>query len=152
MQRTIIRSKLAVELCDKLPESKLELINSGLLAGNNLAGSHYLLWAMLQACGPQAALPFAWCPEAKFELLEGLPHIGSWDSTPKVLGLLLMTFGLVETVSLLHPHEWVAALLEEEQAHHDDLARRDTWWRRTREAAALLGERFDVQRVTARRP
>lgn len=88
-----------------------------------------------------------WCPEAKFELLEGLPHIGGWDGTRKVLGLLLMTFGLEETVQLLHPREWVAALVEEEEALHHDAARRDAWWTRAREAAALLRERFGVQRV-----
>jgi Uma2 family endonuclease/predicted nucleotidyltransferase len=88
-----------------------------------------------------------WCPEAKFELLEGLPHIGGWDGTRKVLGLLLMTFGLEETVQLLHPREWVAALQEEEEAHRHDAARRDAWWGRARAAAALLRERFGVQRV-----
>lgn len=88
-----------------------------------------------------------WCPEAKFELLEGLPHIGGWDGTRKVLGLLLMTFGLEETVRLLHPREWVAALLAQEAAHRNDAARRDAWWHRSREAAALLRERFEVAQV-----
>ncbi|MBX0328389.1 Uma2 family endonuclease [Oscillochloris sp. ZM17-4] len=49
-----------------------------------------------------------WCPEAKFELIEGLPHIGGWDGTRKTLGLLLMTFGLEKAVQFLHPREWVA--------------------------------------------
>lgn len=88
-----------------------------------------------------------WCPEAKFELLEGLPHIGGWDGTRKVLGLLLMTFGLEETVLLLHPREWVSALMEEEEARRHDAARRDVWWGRAQEAAALLRERFGVQQV-----
>jgi Uma2 family endonuclease len=88
-----------------------------------------------------------WCPEAKFELLDGMPHIGGWDGTRKVLGLLLMTFGLEETVRLLHPREWVAALLKEEEARRHDTARRDAWWGRARKAAALLRERFGVQRV-----
>lgn len=88
-----------------------------------------------------------WCPEAKFELLEGLPHIGGWDGTRKLLGLLLMTFGLEETVQFLHPREWLAALLEEEEARRHDAARRDAWWSRARAAAALLRERFGVQRV-----
>jgi hypothetical protein len=62
MQRMDIRSQLNVELWHSLPESKLELIAGKLIAGNSLACSHYLLWAILQSCGPQAALPFA--PEA----------------------------------------------------------------------------------------
>jgi Uma2 family endonuclease len=88
-----------------------------------------------------------WCPEAKFELIDGLPHIGGWDGTRKVLGLLLMTFGLAATVQLLHPQEWVAALVEQAEAHRHDAARRDAWWGRAREAATLLRERFAVQRV-----
>lgn len=88
-----------------------------------------------------------WCPESKFELLKGLPHIGGWDGTRKVLGLLLMTFGLEEAVRLLHPREWVAALLEQEAAHRHDAARRDAWWERARQAATLLRERFGVGQV-----
>jgi hypothetical protein len=45
MERTDIRSPRTVEIWDKLPESKLELINSRLIAGNSLAGSRSLLWA-----------------------------------------------------------------------------------------------------------
>ncbi|NTV64587.1 MAG: hypothetical protein HGA65_13790 [Oscillochloris sp.] len=76
-----------------------------------------------------------------------MPHIGGWDGTRKVLGLLLMTFGLEETVTLLHPRAWVAALLAEEEAHRHDAARRDAWWGRAREAAALLRARFGAKRV-----
>ncbi|NJO83881.1 MAG: Uma2 family endonuclease [Blastochloris sp.] len=88
-----------------------------------------------------------WCPEAKFELLDGVPHIGGWDGTRKVLGLLLMTFGLEAAVQLLHPQEWVAALLAEEIAVQRDAARREQWWQRAHEAAALLRERFGVRQV-----
>src|SRR5213078_5254386 len=42
-----------------LPESKLELIDGRLIAGNSLAGSHYLLWAILELLGPRAALALA---------------------------------------------------------------------------------------------
>ena len=51
-----------------------------------------------------------WCPEAKFELMDGKPQIGGWEGTRNVLGLLLMTFGLEEVVLLQHPQAWVAAL------------------------------------------
>ena len=40
-------------------ESKLELIDGRLIAGNSLAGSRYLLWAILQLLGPRAALALA---------------------------------------------------------------------------------------------
>jgi Uma2 family endonuclease len=88
-----------------------------------------------------------WCPEAKFELLNGLPHIGGWQGTRHVLGLLLMTFGLEATVPLLHPREWVTALRAEEIAHRHDVARRDAWWNRAHQAAAVVRERWGVERV-----
>jgi len=47
------------QIWDALPESKLELIDGRLIAGNSLAGSRYLLWAILQLLGPRAALALA---------------------------------------------------------------------------------------------
>jgi Uma2 family endonuclease len=88
-----------------------------------------------------------WCPEAKFEVVNGKPYVGGWEGTRNVLGLLLMTFGLEEAVALLHPREWVAALLAEEQSLLNDAGQRDAWWGIARQAAALLRERFAVQRV-----
>lgn len=88
-----------------------------------------------------------WCPEAKFELVDGKPQIGGWEGTRNVLGLLLMTFGLEDVVALHHPREWVAALLAQEQDQLNDAGRRDVWWGIARQAAALLRERFGAQRV-----
>jgi len=88
-----------------------------------------------------------WCPEAKFEVVGGKPHIGGWQGTRNVLGLLLMSFGLEDAVALHHPREWVAALLAQEQDERSDAGRRDAWWSVARQAAALLRERFGVQRV-----
>lgn len=88
-----------------------------------------------------------WCPEAKFEFLDGKPHIGGWEGTRNVLGMLLMTFGLEQVVTLLHPQAWVAALLTEERNRQQDAARRDAWWSVARRTAALLRERFGVERV-----
>jgi Uma2 family endonuclease len=88
-----------------------------------------------------------WCPEAKFELLDGKPYIGGWEGTRNVLGLLLMTFGLEEVVALHHPREWVAALLAEEQDQLNDAGRRDVCWNVARQVAALLREHFGVQRI-----
>lgn len=56
----------------------------------------------------------SWCPEAKFEVIEGELYIGgSREGTRQVLGLLLMTFGLVEIVQLAHPRDWLRSLAEE---------------------------------------
>jgi hypothetical protein len=41
------------------PESKLELIDGRLIAGNGLTGSRYMLADVLATCGPSAALPLA---------------------------------------------------------------------------------------------
>ncbi|UIE38883.1 Uma2 family endonuclease [Leptodesmis sichuanensis] len=55
-----------------------------------------------------------WCPEAKFEFVNGRPDIGGRDGIKGLAGMLLMTFGLKEAVKLAHPRAWVTALLE----HH----------------------------------
>ncbi len=52
----------------------------------------------------------SWSPEAKFERVNGRLEIGGREGSRRVLGLLLMTFGLVEVVKLAHPREWVAFL------------------------------------------
>ena len=85
-----------------------------------------------------------WCPEAKFEWLDGKPHIGGWEGTRNVLGLLLKTFGLQDAVRLLHPREWVAGLHAEETAQTNGLEQRHVWWREARRAAELLRARFSA--------
>jgi Uma2 family endonuclease len=89
----------------------------------------------------------AWCPEAKFECIDGQPLIGGWLGTRNVLGLLLMTFGLEAAMTVLHPSTWVAGMLAEEEARRHDTGRRDVWWARAREAAELLRAQAGVQRV-----
>jgi hypothetical protein len=44
---------------ENYPESKLELIDGRLIAGNSLRGSRYLLWDILEGWGVGAALPMA---------------------------------------------------------------------------------------------
>jgi Uma2 family endonuclease len=55
----------------------------------------------------------SWCPEAKFEDLGGGLLIGGSEGARRCLGLLLMTFGLVEAVKLATPREWVTFLHQE---------------------------------------
>lgn len=53
----------------------------------------------------------SWAPEAKFEWDGEKPHIGGGtDTNLHLTGLLLMTFGLTETVRLLPEEVWVAYL------------------------------------------
>lgn len=52
----------------------------------------------------------SWCPQAKLERYgEGLA-IGGHEGSRRVMGMFLMTFGLVEAVRLAHPREWITFL------------------------------------------
>ena len=94
---------------------------------------------------PLLASPAAW--ERWATGVAHTPQIGGWEGTRNVLGLLLLTFGLGEAVTLLHPQAWVAALHAEEHEQQRDLGRRDAWWGIAQQAAALLHERFGAARV-----
>jgi len=68
----------------------------------------------------------SWCPRAKFEHDGMGTIIDSHEGTRRVSGMLLMTFGITETVRLLHPREWVTFLNKEHyqpivQKYADDL-------------------------------
>jgi len=52
----------------------------------------------------------SWCGRAKFERWGGGLKIDGTESTRRIAGMLLMTFGLIETVRLAHPREWVRFL------------------------------------------
>jgi hypothetical protein len=55
----------------------------------------------------------SWCPQAKFESYGGGLKIGGSEGSRRVMGMLLMTLGLVEVVKLAHPREWVTFLAKE---------------------------------------
>lgn len=52
----------------------------------------------------------SWCPEAKFEGDGMGMTIGGYEGTSHVMGMLMMTFGLVDIVKFAHPRDWVAFL------------------------------------------
>jgi hypothetical protein len=87
-----------------------------------------------------------WCPEAKFELIEGRPWLGGYEGIQGLLGLLLKTFGLLEVVKLARLEDWVEALLQaqSEDANQD---RRQIWWKAARQQAQFLRDHFGVTRV-----
>jgi Uma2 family endonuclease len=89
----------------------------------------------------------SWAPEAKFEMIEGKPWIGGSRGSRNVLGMLLRTEGLARAVTVLHPREWVAALMQVEQDRGTEAARRQHWWEIARQAAALLRERFGLRKL-----
>src|SRR5205085_9605746 len=77
----------------------------------------------------------AWAPEAKFEWWDDRPQIRGREGTRNTLGMLLMTFGLVEAVRLRHPREWVEALGRRREAIALDRRRQADRWEVAREAA-----------------
>ena len=87
-----------------------------------------------------------WCPEAKFELVEGRPWLGGREGTQGLIGLLLKTFGLREVVKLAHPKEWTEALLQV-QSKDANQDRRQIWWHSARQQAQFLRDQFGVRRV-----
>jgi Putative restriction endonuclease len=51
-----------------------------------------------------------WTPESKFEFVDGRPDIGGSEGVRGLMGMALMTFGLLEVVPLFHPRDWLQAL------------------------------------------
>lgn len=89
----------------------------------------------------------SWCPEAKFEFFEGKPQIGYKVGSQHLIGLLLMTFGLVSTVQVLPIQAWVAALRKQLDQEQQDTVRKAAWWKLARQTAALLREQFGLTRI-----
>ena len=77
----------------------------------------------------------AWAPETKFEWWDDRPQICGREGTRNTLGMLLMTFGLIEAVRLRHPREWIEALGRQREAIASDRRRKADWWEVAREAA-----------------
>lgn len=86
----------------------------------------------------------AWCPESK---LEGSPFPliggGTWG-TRNAIAMLVMTFGLVETVKLLPGYEWVRVLRRLEREQQQDLQKRQQWWKAARVIAQQLQQEYGV--------
>lgn len=89
----------------------------------------------------------SWCPAAKFEFFNGKPQISYKRGTKRLLGLLLMTFGLASVVKVLPPQVWVQALKQRIAWEQQDEHRKAEWWRLARQAATVLREQFGIDRV-----
>lgn len=87
-----------------------------------------------------------WCPEAKFEFIDGRPWLGGHEGIQGLMGLLLKTFGLLEVVKLANPKDWIEALLQA-QAEDASPDRRQNWWKAARQQAQFLRDQFGVTRV-----
>jgi Uma2 family endonuclease len=76
----------------------------------------------------------SWCPEAKFEGFGKGMVIGGYESTAQVLGMLAMSLGLIDLVTLAHPCDWVTCLCRDRfapqlQTQVDELMRQATYKR-----------------------
>ncbi|NOT60670.1 MAG: Uma2 family endonuclease [Acidobacteria bacterium] len=89
----------------------------------------------------------SWCPEGKFEWMDGRPIIGGHETTRNVLGLLLMSIGLRESVAMRPAMEWVAALQRHQRKVRDDAALRQQWWDKARRLAETLCEKYGIARI-----
>lgn len=87
-----------------------------------------------------------WCPEAKFEFVNGRPDIGGNEGIKGLAGMLMMTFGLTEVVNLACPADWVAGLLKLRAATNDP-SHKASWWKIARETATLLRDCYNVDRI-----
>jgi Putative restriction endonuclease len=87
-----------------------------------------------------------WCPEAKFEFVNGRPDIGGREGIKGLAGMLLMTFGLSEVVKLAHPRNWVKSLLDY-RAKARDSSHKAEAWKQAREIAAFLRDHYEIDRI-----
>ncbi len=87
-----------------------------------------------------------WCPEAKFEFLNGRPDIGGHEGIKGLSGMLLMTFGLADVVKLAHPSAWVAALAQL-RTQAADPNHKAVWWQVARETATFLRAHYPCDRI-----
>lgn len=90
----------------------------------------------------------SWCPEAKFEGYGGYyPLIGGRLGTRNALGMLLMSVGLVDTVRLCHPRNWINALQQTGKTYAQDRSCRQQAWQIARTIAHQLHEHHRVEGV-----
>jgi hypothetical protein len=89
----------------------------------------------------------SWCPQAKFELIQGQPWVGGTIGSRNVIGMLLQTFGLRGVLPLFAPRDWQAAIEKVERDECEADARKAAWWDDARRTAALLRERHNLGRI-----
>ena len=89
----------------------------------------------------------AWCPESKFEFMDGRPDICGRRGIRNLIGMLTMTFGMIETCRLLAPNDWIAAIKQRHETEARDRQVRDTWWQKARQIAAMLRDKHGLKRI-----
>jgi hypothetical protein len=91
----------------------------------------------------------SWAPQAKFERIDDKPWVGGSRGSRNVLGMLLRTEGLAKAMTVLHPREWIAALMQAEEDRVAEPERRERWWQAARKATGLLRKKFGYGEMKA---
>jgi hypothetical protein len=89
----------------------------------------------------------SWCPEGKFEWADGRPLICGRRATRNVLGMLLMSLGLREAVTMRPAVEWVAGMQSHQRKMREQAALRERWWDKARQVAQMLRDKYGVTRI-----
>ncbi|MCY7275797.1 MAG: Uma2 family endonuclease [Phormidesmis sp. CAN_BIN44] len=88
-----------------------------------------------------------WCPESKFECVDGKPWIGGKAGSRDLLGMLLMTLGVLDVIRLFSPQQWVEALIQTRLRVLKAQERKDAWWALAHRAAKLLRTEYGATRL-----
>ena len=86
----------------------------------------------------------SWCPSNKVEYTNDKIHISKMR---EIMGMFLMTLGMVETVKLLSPQQWVTALIAAQANELTDAATKAEWWEVAKQAAIFLREKYGAKRL-----
>jgi Uma2 family endonuclease len=87
-----------------------------------------------------------WCPENKFEFLNGRPYIGNKEGVKGLIGLLLMTFGLTEVVKLAHPKDWINALLKQQEIANNPNSK-TSLWNVAHQTATFFKNHYNIEKI-----
>jgi Uma2 family endonuclease len=89
----------------------------------------------------------SWCPEAKFEFWNGQIQICSDEGVRNIVGMLMMTLGMIETSRFASPSEWVSAIRWRLNMEARDAELRCEWRERASQAAFLLRSKYSICRI-----
>jgi Uma2 family endonuclease len=107
-------------------------------------------------CTPRLDLPpvplrfeeyICWCPEAKFEFWDGRIQLSGEEGVRNLVGMLLMTLGLVEGCQYAPPSAWVAALQQRRylETHSQEIRR--AWRQQAMQAASAIRTTYHPTRM-----
>jgi hypothetical protein len=88
-----------------------------------------------------------WCPEVKFEFWDGRIQISGEEGVRNLVGMLLMTLGLVEGCRSAPLSAWVAALQQRRDLEARTQEVRRAWRQQAMQAASVLRTKYHLTRM-----